>query len=634
MLIRFFLLFFLLIIGSLSLKAQFKIYPNHTPYKAEIAQEKGKSTALYARDEPLTLPFFDDFSTYRGNPDTLLWAKEGGTFINNEFGLAPISLGFATFDGLDFQGNPYDFSGVVNTAVGLTDTLVSCPIDLSGFSPADSVYISFYWQEEGFGENPDIEDSLRLQFKDEQGVWRTAWKQTGGEATLPFSQVLVGLKSPDYFFEAFQFRFQSFGRQSGAYDVWHLDYVYMNSNRSYDDFYTDEIACSQNPNFILNRYTAMPVNQFFANPSNEIASQLKTTINNLSQPSEIDAPSYRCILTDLRSNTEIAELANTAAFVIQGDERDFEITADIPADVLNPTTDALEIEAKFILSTGDNTSQIPPIDLRRNDTITSLTVLDDYYAYDDGSAEYGAGVNQRFGQVAVRFELNEPDLLTDVLIHITQLERNLIGQTFNLVVWESIGGAQDSILYKVNVPIRYAEERNGLLSINEILQEISSLNSFEPVEIEGEFYIGWEQTVNDLMTVGYDRNNDASSEIFFNVGNEWSSFEAEEEERGSLLIRPVFGEATVITAQDPEPEEFQFTVFPNPTQDRLFMKGDLPFRVDILDAQGVLCKSASLQDVPGTIQEVSLANLPSGLYLLKAYYQSGKYLMRRVMVER
>ncbi len=633
MLIRFCILFSLSILSGLSLKAQLKIYPNHTVYRSNTPENTSKNT-LYARGEPLSLPFFDDFSTYRGSPDTLLWLKEGGTFINNEFGLAPISLGFATFDGLDAQGNPYDFSGVVNTAVGLTDTLVSCPIDLSALSPADSVYLSFYWQEEGFGETPNIEDSLRLQFKNALGEWRTVWKKTGGSATAPFEQVLIGLTSSNYFFEEFQFRFQSFGRQSGAYDTWHLDYVYMNNNRSYNDFYTDEIACSQTPNFILNSYSAMPVNQFFANPSKEIASQLKTSINNLSLPSEIDAPSYRCVLTDLRTNTEIAEIANTAAFVIQGDARDFEITADIPANVLSPNTEALEIEARFIVSTGDNTSQIPPIDLRRNDTITSITVLDNYYAYDDGSAEYGAGINQRFGQVAVRFELNEPDLLTDIQIHITQLERNLVGQTFNLVVWKSIGTPRDSVLYKVNVPIRYAQERNGFLSIHEILQEISPLSGFEPVEIEGEFYIGWEQTTDQRMTVGYDRNNDATSEIFFNAGNQWSSFEAEEEERGSLLLRPVFGEPNIITAQEPQKPDFEVVIFPNPARDRLHVKGDLPLKIEILDGQGIIQKSVSFQNRNTASAEISLQNLPTGLYFLRAFYTSGKYLTRKIIIEK
>ncbi len=624
----------LFLIGSIvSSQAQFKIYPNHTPYQQK-KQGKGTNQEIFARDAPLTLPFFEDFSTYRGEPDTLVWVKGGGTLINNEFGVAPISLGMATFDGLDSQGLPYDFSGVVNTAIGLTDSLVSCPIDLSALSPADSVYLSFYWQEEGFGEVPDVEDSLRLQFKNNLGKWVTVWKQIGGTPTQPFAQVLVGVKSATFFYEEFQFQFQSFGRQSGPYDTWHVDYIYMNANRSHNDFYTDEIACSQTPNFFLRRYSAMPINQFFANPANEIGTQFKTTINNFSVPTEIDAPSYRCILKDARTNAQIAELANTAAFVIDGDARDFEITADIPAGVLSPSTNPLNIQAEFIVSTGDNTSQIPPIDLRRNDTIRSITVLDNYYAYDDGSAEYGAGVNQRFGQVAVRFEVNESDILTDVLIHITQLERNLIGQTFNLVIWKSIGLPKDSILYKVNVPIRYAEERNGFLSIDSILKEVNSLAQFEPVNIEGVFYIGWEQTVNDLMTVGYDRNNDSTSEIFFNVGNSWSNFDAEVEEKGSLLIRPVFGEGDVITGEEPDTQLPVLSVFPNPAQDQLFLKGNLPKQIKIYDAQGRLWHSSKIISLSDQIQKITVENLPTGIYFLKAYYNSGKHITKKVLIQK
>lgn len=625
------ILFCLLWSSIESVKAQLELYPlRNVPTR--YAPPTGKGNNLQARDAPLNLPFFEDFSTYTGNPDTLIWVKEGGAFINQQFADAPISLGIATLDGIDANGSPYDFSNFVNTAIGPTDTLTSCPIDLSVHTPADSIYLSFYWQMEGRGERPDIEDSLRLQLRDNTGEWHTVWRQTGGRTTAPFALIMIPIKAATYFYEEFQFRFQSFGRQSGVYDVWHVDYIYMNNNRSFNDFYTDEITCSRTPNFLLSRYTAMPLKQYFANPGLETLPQVSTTINNLSVPTEIDAPSYRCILTDLRSNTEIAEIASTAAFVIDGDARDFEITADVPEGIIPFSTEPLEIQTQFIVSTGDSDNQIPPIDLRRNDTISSITVLDDYYAYDDGTAEYGAGVNQRFGQVAVQFELNQPDTLTDVLIHIVQLEANLIGQTYNLVIWKSIGEARDSVIYKVNVPIRYSDTRNQFLSIDEVKRASDAFFRFPAIPLEaGTFYVGWEQTTNDRLTVGYDRNNDFSDKIFFNVGNQWNNFLPQEEDRGALMLRPVFGEVDFVTNLPSIPEE-ALKVYPNPAQEYLILEGNLPEYIELFDAQGRKHQSTRLPQSQQERYVFALKHLSAGLYFLRAYYANQKIITQKIII--
>ncbi|GAB4397797.1 MAG: hypothetical protein OHK0053_15080 [Microscillaceae bacterium] len=600
-----------------------EIVPNQTNYQEGTVL----LTLPNARPKsgPLFLPFLDDFSTYTGRPDTLLWEKEGGTLVNNQMAIAPISLGAATFDGLDAQGNPYDFSDVVNDAIGLTDQLASKPLDLSLYTPADSLYLSFYWQREGRGEIPDEIDSLRLQFKNQAGDWTTVWQQVGGTPTEAFALQMLPLREASYFFEAFQFRFQAFGRQAGLYDVWHLDYIYLNANRFAQDFYTDEIAVSAAINPFLSRYSAMPLNQYLANPVDETATQFRTTLNNLSNPATIDAPSYRCVLREKNTNTELAELANTAAFIISGDARDFEITADIPTNLVLPVADSLVLEAEFIVSTGDNTSQIPPLDLRRNDTIRGQTVLKDYLAYDDGSAEYGAGLNQIFGQVAVRFELNTPDVLTDVQIHITKLERDLTGQTFNLVVWKSIGAPRDSVLYKINVPIRYAPTRDAYLSITEIRKLSNPSFEFEPIAIEGEFYVGWEQTTNDRVTFGYDRNRDASAQIFFNAGNEWLPFTAEPEERGSLMIRPVFGNEVITELPVNQAPDFQ--VFPNPSTRRIYFQGKRPEKIELWALSGRILQTHAIQ-----AQYCDLEPVPPGVYLLRAYFPSQSSLTRRLVI--
>ena len=72
--------------------------------------------------DTLKLPFFDDFNQYSVWPDANLWT-DSSAFINYNFPINPPTLGVATFDGLDFEGNPYNNSNV--NAAGLCDELTS-----------------------------------------------------------------------------------------------------------------------------------------------------------------------------------------------------------------------------------------------------------------------------------------------------------------------------------------------------------------------------------------------------------------------------------------------------------------------------------------------------------------------------
>ena len=79
-----------------------------------------------------TLPFFEDFSTHRGQPDTAKWEPFGGTLVNQGAQFHPVSQGVASFDGLDYTGAPYEFQ--INFPKGQADELVSKPFDLTSYA--------------------------------------------------------------------------------------------------------------------------------------------------------------------------------------------------------------------------------------------------------------------------------------------------------------------------------------------------------------------------------------------------------------------------------------------------------------------------------------------------------------------
>jgi hypothetical protein len=75
----------------------------------QTAGTEGEQNAPFGRHHQhalrLTL-FLDDFSTYTGLPDDLLWSN--GVLINNRFALNPPTGGVATFDGLRQTEGPLD----------------------------------------------------------------------------------------------------------------------------------------------------------------------------------------------------------------------------------------------------------------------------------------------------------------------------------------------------------------------------------------------------------------------------------------------------------------------------------------------------------------------------------------------
>lgn len=179
------------------------------------------STLAVRAQTPLSLPFFDDFSTASGRPgfdipSAARWQPGSGVYINNTMASNQPTVNVASFDGLMASGIPYTQRTPLEQ--DYTDTLTSLPLNLAGLSARDSVYISFYWQAKGLGEAPDpgdslsrqAGDSLTLQFLDNTNTWHTVWAKVGGTASNNFAQEFISVRSAAYFHAGFAFRFRMF----------------------------------------------------------------------------------------------------------------------------------------------------------------------------------------------------------------------------------------------------------------------------------------------------------------------------------------------------------------------------------------------------------------------------------------
>ena len=589
--------------------AQLRFYPIAAGNQKPLIKKRTTENNVFS-----TLPFFEDFSQIEKYPDTTKWQVDETTpFVSAGFGLEPPSIYMATFDGAKANGQRYNETNPF--ASGDADALTSVFFDLSGLEPADSLYFSFYWQAEGLGEKPSDNDFLRLQFKDRNGKWNTLWQQSGDTSTqiFPFENELIALEDTAAFHEYFAFRFQNTGKLTGGFDTWNLDYIffYKKGQRIGND-----LAMSDKASSLLKHYYAMPMQQF---RPNELADTVFASVQNNSDSLHIFAPTLRIkdlysgnnlgrypvqaignfpfqpgdttFIIDVRENMELLALKNDNVIPTDADSLDLEYTFyfnRIPAE-------------RFYVDGEELRENLPTF---YNDTLSTRATINNYYAYDDGVAEYVVGIFQNFGQVAYRFVLNEPDYLTSVDMYFPQIGEDLRGRSFNLIIWNKLDFEDpnnDQIASRLSVPFVYTDSINTFRRIN----------LREPVFLEDTFYVGYEQLSDEPLLVGWDKNTNTAENIFFNVNAAW---EQNDQYSGSMMIRPVFDFANPVNSLDKDLAILkQVQVYPNPANEKIFIEGDAD-SFQLVDLTGKLITNGQFDKA--LRNQIDLPAELSGLYLL------------------
>jgi len=559
----------------------------------------------------ILLPFWDDFSRSSYLPDTNHWFVDPGTTnISSSLGVAPPTINVASFDGWNNLGVPYSS---VQLEEGAGDSLVSRYIDLSSINPAlyETAYISFFWQKEGRGEIPDESDSIRLQVIDADKQWVTVWSKSGAEVSVTdeFFDEIIQIGEPSFFHDYFQFRFQSFGRLSGGFDTWNIDYIYLNINRNSGDTAFEDRALVTAPSTWLTTYTAMPYDHFLINLENNLQST-KSGVSNLDdqvQPIEF----YALIQDSVKIFDEMNQ--GTPYNLAPKDQTEI-ISESIDPNAFDRNADSisLKLETKFYITSGDSANWLNKYDFRTNDTTRTYVFLDKELAYDDGTAEWAAGLSQQSAILAYRFIIPKADIITSVKIYFPEFVPSSAGKTFELIIWNDL--------------FEYRQGR--LLTEQHIVQRSTALNDFttynlgRPVAVEDTFYVGFEQSIPDFFPVGLDKNGIISEgNIFINLDGVWEPSNIVE---GNLMIRPVFGFEAAVGLEDELFDEI--TVYPNPNYGRFFIRGEFD-KAWIYDVMGNEIQSI---DYKQEIQEIKLIS-EQGLYLMKILKQ-GKYKTYKLVI--
>ncbi len=584
-------------------------------------KERGVAT------DTLNLPFFDDFTTTAIYPNPKRWTTNY-VFINNTAAINPPTYGVATFDNLNNHGQPYIG---INPSYGSSDTLESQGIDLSKYQPpkTDSLYLSFYLQPQGLDIDPlfntrDPQDSMVLEFFDKNGVWERVWEISGKGLPVKFKHYFIHIDDPLFLHVGFRFRFINYSLQTGNSNHWHLDYVLLDYHQYVNDSFQVDVAFATTPNNLLNDYYSMPWSQMYNNYTNEVVDSSRCTIKSFDKVSLFfnRTENYRDrSYNSLYSKQDLEPgFPKSLKKVISNPLKNFN-------SFYPKNTDTVIINRLWTHNlTGDKHTE--------NDSVNMQTVFANYLAYDDGTAECGYGIENGGGKVALEFRLNDPDTLWAVSFFYNQSSTAVNGKPFKIHIWKSVtqGSASDSLYKTIEVP-------NGpayIVGFNQFTNYVLDTPISLPA---GKFYIGWSQTLDFVLNVGFDRNyktEQGNQHLYYNVLNKWHKSN-KTDLGGTPMIRVYLGSKVDFPAnpytsikQNTKFENMvDFNIYPNPAAEYIQVGNTHNFPnlyYTILDGQG---KTISYQKLEGNT--INVSNYAAGIYYILFNDNRGNVCMKKLL---
>ena len=576
------------------------------------------------------LPFMDDFSYAGPFPSSDLWL-DLDPYINNDMAENPPSLGVATFDGLNSRGEPHGGDA------GASDFLTSNYMNLSNVS--GPLHLTFWLQKRGLVDRPEVQDSMVVEFKTGAGNWI---KQVAYEGS-PASQPLTA-EEPFHFYsieveqafrhDDFQFRFKNLGDRQGIYDTWHLDYVRLSEDV---DSTFEDVAFTELPAFLFNSYTSLPKRHLEGREEELVSNLLPVRLFNhsfqslLAGDSQIRITEQNSGQTILGGSPSVTLLNNQLANITNGVHTSLDV--DPLADFSSPWSafidelsnsdfggsEELAFETRYtFVNTSQITSQGYEL-VNKNDTVSRITVLDNYFAYDDGTAETGL-ITQENTQLAVQFNVSKPDVLRAIRLHFPHTAVDITDQEFELKVW--IGELDNEPEYSQIFNPYYVDLAFDSLQGFTTYPLVDDNGDFLPLDLPaGDFYVGWEQITDcnfsDCIPVGYDRNRPQGKPFIFRTsGQEWEPLSTLTP-GGALMIRPVVGDET--PGFTPTDEAFLpetiFKLFPNPATETVnLLLSDM-----VYDNYNVQVFNSLGQEVYAALAspQLSVQNLVPGIYFVK-----------------
>jgi hypothetical protein len=245
-----------------------------------------------------------------------------------------------------------------------------------------------------------------------------------------------------------------------------------------------------------------------------------------------------------------------------------------------------------------------------------------YYAYDDGTPEFGYGVEPAGSLVAYQFRLSTPDTIRGVQMYFNKVKDDANVNFFNLRVWKDNNGIPGEIIYEM--PSQKPRWEEGLY-------QFYTYEFEEPFLLSGTFYVGWQQQSQGSLNIGFDANSYyGNPRVFYRDSQQWyqSGFQ------GSLLIRPIIGPEMIISSIEENSiniKHGELKLYPNPASEwfSVELHGLDPDPVSHLTIYNMF--GTKVLENTGNIKRIDINFLPKGMYIVrlnnKGVVHTGKLLI-------
>lgn len=591
------LLLCLLVISETSAQTHLRFQPISNRPLVSIQNPEIDPVALSISDT-LSLPFFEDFVQSSGYPSPKNWT-DNLVWVNNSFPVKAPNYGVATFDHLNAKGNPYHT--LDKRVMVFADSLTSQPINTQfrkvgsntiNYKPEDSIYISFFVQRQGIGDAPEIDDTLMLFFKDMNNQWHRQWAICGGFVG-PFQEFFVPIAHYQFLIPNFQFRFVNFTKATGNLNHWHIDYIRIEKNRRFGEKTIQDVGIATVADGLFKDYSNIPFSHYKSNIQDGRGKGPSMLVRNLN-PNAVQTRFQLSIYNKYKHLIYYKPFVASSRNLAGG--RD---TSESFESLAYDTLSTAEPRLDFVYSIDPQSNDGTPAaynSLTNNNIIQTSHTIMPWYAYDDGSAEGGFGLDYAYlgnlkGQFAMEFNTLKTDSLRGLAIYFNQSLTDVSARSFKLRIWKSLSPIgrpdnQDQIMYEysMNRPI-YKDSVNGFAYI--FFDSVLSLPA-------GKYYVGWIQQMPYVLNVGYDNNyrylgkDQSNPHLYSNLLGSWEY--AGTEAKGTPMIRMLFGNRAEYAFSTKTVTPTPLSVYPNPCKDFIFVNGKLPenTEVEIWDVTGKL----------------------------------------------
>jgi hypothetical protein len=382
----------------------------------------------------------------------------------------------------------------------------------------------------------------------------------------------------------------------GNCDHWNIDYVLIDKNRNAGDTVFADVALTLPVRSVLKNHESMPWKQYREIELQEMGSSILLHYRN-----------NDTITRNVTRNFEIWDVYdNSLSYLFSAGAANIDplSNVDYNASIVYSFNSSNNDSALFRITSVLKTDEFDP---KANDTLIYYQTFKNYFAFDDGTAEAGYGINglgSRNAMFAFRFTSFIEDTLRAVNICFNDSYTDANKRAFDLMVWDDNNGVPGNVIYTIEeVMVEQGQNINGFYTYK----------LPDKVPVNNIFYVGWRQRSESFLNAGLDVNTPNGGKQLYWLNGQWQQSQV----TGTVMIHPVVGDALKITSVEDVvyKDKKQIRIWPNPASEFITIDAeDILFSGDayitIMDLNGRELKKTVLTE------RIDISTLPSGVYII------------------